>query len=177
MAVYYEYLISSLPMLIFATKAPFSFDYFLSMCEDKIPQRQLLLLKKIAETEVFLQSVGQKTLDRWINFEIALRNELVKARSARKKIEPQKFLRPESELEFGLHHIAMHAVRMPSLIEAEKYLDSQRWNKLDELVQGHFFDFDFLVVYALKLKILLRWQEIEEVKKEELFKETIVAIG
>jgi len=64
-------------------------------------------------------------------------------------------------------------LRNPSIFEAERALDLERWRLLDELSFGHYFDFDALLIYALKLKILERWLKIEIADKERIIKETV----
>jgi len=50
-------------------------------------------------------------------------------------------------------------------------IDQAKWQKLDALVQGHFFDFEFILVYGIKLKILERYQEVGSDKGYENFEE------
>jgi hypothetical protein len=62
----------------------------------------------------------------------------------------------------------MHSHRIPSLIESEKFLDAARWQRLEELSQGHYFDLGALIVYALKLNILWRWEKIAWARAPEM---------
>ena len=62
----------------------------------------------------------------------------------------------------------MTAYRNTSILEAEKILDQARWNFLEALSFGHYFDFDYLLVYGLKLAILARWDKIQKADKEQL---------
>jgi hypothetical protein len=55
----------------------------------------------------------------------------------------------------------MAAILNASPLDAEKALDETRWKALDELATGHYFDLDFLISYALKLRILERWEKIQ----------------
>ncbi|MBL7170724.1 MAG: DUF2764 family protein [Candidatus Omnitrophica bacterium] len=154
MTAYYTYLISSLPMLHFGTKPPFPFDKFCQLCEGLIPDKNIDILKKAS----------------WLAFDRALRNELVKIRAAHKKLDPLKYLREKNlgqstrgQSPFfspNITNIALHAYRTPSILEAEKFLDQARWRFLDELAIGHYFDIDYLIVYANKLLILERWERI-----------------
>jgi len=147
MTAYYTYLISSLPMLHFGTKPPFPFDKFCQLCEGLIPDKNIDVLKKAS----------------WLAFDRALRNELVKIRAAHKKLDPLKYLRyarDNGDTDPSITHIALHAYRTPSILEAEKFLDQARWRSLDELAIGHYFDIDYLIVYANKLLILERWERI-----------------
>lgn len=168
---FYVYLISSLPMLHFGAKPPFSFERFLETCRDKVPEADIGLLKLVQEGYAYAGS--QPTLKKWRAFDTALRNELVKIRASRKHIEPLKYLRGDEYIEPYIAHIAMNAHRTPSILEAEKLLDQERWRALGELAVGHYFDLDFLIVYALELLILERWQRINTADKPRLLQEVL----
>ncbi len=105
-------------------------------------------------------TIKQPTLEKWHEFDRSLRNEFVKIRSGRKKIDPSRYLRGEDS-DQRLYHAALHAYRSPSPIEGERSIDRERWLFLDELLLGHYFDLDTLVIYALKLLILEKWQRID----------------
>jgi len=120
-----------------------------------------------------LKDGGSEVLKKWKDFDIALRNELVKVRAARKKIDPLKYLRQDEYSEPQIVHIAALSLRNPSIFEAEKALDLERWRLLDELSLGRYFDFDTLIIYALKLLILERWAKIGIADKERIMQETL----
>ena len=120
-----------------------------------------------------LQDEGSEVLKKWKYFDINLRNELVKVRAARKKTDPLKYLRHDEYFEPQIVHIASLSLRNPSIFEAERALDLERWRLLDELSFGRYFDFDALIIYALKLLILERWAKIEIADKERIMQETI----
>ncbi|MBN2097829.1 MAG: DUF2764 family protein [Candidatus Omnitrophica bacterium] len=161
MPQYYIYLISSLPVLEFGAAPPFSWSEFLKICTGKIPEADLALLEKAStNTESHPVAAMSATFSRWRLFDTALRNELVKIRSARKHIDPEKYLRHNGYADPLIAHIAMNAYRMSSVLEAEKMLDQARWQFLEELGLGHYFDLDYLLLYAQKLFILERWQKI-----------------
>ena len=166
MPAYYTYLISSLPMLFFGVKAPFSFEKFLEICQDKIPDEEINLLKISSRGSTYKDE--QPSLKKWYSFDTALRNELVKIRAQRKHIDPLKYIRGDGYAELSIAHIAMNAYRNPSILEAEKMLDQAKWQMLDELAIGHYFDLDFLISYALKLLILERWERIRSSDKPQL---------
>jgi hypothetical protein len=52
-------------------------------------------------------------------------------------------------------------------------LDEARWRMLEELCVGHYFDLDFLIIYALKLLILERWQRIRTADGGRLLEEVL----
>jgi hypothetical protein len=173
-ASFYVYLISSLPMLHFGSRPHFSLEQFFQMCRDFIPEGDFKILQLCADG--FLENnPGQPTLTHWREFEIGLRNELVKIRSGFKKIEPDIYLRPGGQSESALYQVAMNSRRSPSLIESEKFLDQERWRKLEELAFGHYFDLDVLIIYCLKLSILWRWERISQADREKLLEQALSA--
>lgn len=163
MPQFHVYLISSLPMLHFGMKPPFSFEKFLKMCEGLVSDEDAAVIASVASrasSSRFTGLLAKTVLGKWYNFDTSLRNELVKIRAARKHIDPLKYLRHDGFTESSISHAALAAARNPSIIESEKMLDRQRWHFLDELSIGHYFDIDFLIIYALKLLILGRWGRI-----------------
>ncbi len=174
MANYYIYLISSLPALNFGSKPPISFAGFLKACEGLVSDWDMDLIRSVGNLGFESVKAKNATLKKWMGFETMLRNELVMIRSARKKSDPAKYLRageyPGSDY---AAHIAINASRKPSLLDAEKALDLDRWRQLDELAIGHYFDMDVLVIYACKLLILERWDKIRHAENKKMLEEAL----
>jgi len=168
---YYTYLISSLPMLNFAAKTPFSLEVFFAKCKGLIADTNLEILRNACSKDIdFLNMTAKGRLKEWVNFEVALRNELARIRARGKKIDPAKFIRLPDYPQFQISRVALAAQRHSAyVLEAEKILDQERWDFLEQLSFGHYFDFDFLLIYALKLKILERRDQIEKADKPRLF--------
>jgi len=175
MGYYYTYLISSLPALQFNTKPPFSREDFLAKCKGLVPERELAVLSGICREESVFpdQTQAKGILVKWVRFETILRNELVRARASRKKIDPSGFLRQPDDFDAQIGHLAMAAYRNASILDAEKMLDQARWDFLESVSSGHYFDFDVLAAYVLKLKILERWDNLRKADKESLFNRAI----
>ena len=175
MGAYYVYLISSLPMLSFVSRMPFTPDEFIAKCEGLIPEQESGILKGIIQAgPSSLSAAAKGVLGEWGKFEIILRNELARARAGRKKSDFSRFVRLPDNFDARISHVAMAAYRSASILEGEKILDQARWDFLESLSFGHYFDFDFLIVYALKLKILERWSRIQDADKEQLFNRMVV---
>jgi hypothetical protein len=174
MPAYYTYLISSLPRLNFSAKAPFSLGDFFTKCKNLIPEKEFGILRSLDRQDFYvLDARSAASLEQWANFEIARRIGLVRARAARKKIDPVKFLRLPDSPQAQISRVAMVAYRSTSILEAEKVLDQARWDFLEELNLGHYFDFDCLLIYGLKLMILERWDKIQKSDKEYLLNAAI----
>lgn len=174
MPSYYIYLISSLPMLQFNAKSPFSVDSFLNRCAELIPAKDVNFIKQVITADAYTLELSRDgILSKWKAFDLALRNELARARAARRKISADKFLHEGALFDINITHIAHASLRKNSILEAEKYLDLERWRVLDEICAGHYFDLDFLLVYALKLAILERWAKIDAADKAEMAKKVL----
>lgn len=166
MTGYYVYLISSLPTLQFGARPPFTMGKFFSNCEELIPDGDM------AELKSSLKDEGEGA---YHDFETALRNELVKIRAQRKHLDASRFLRRDGYADQWIFHIATGAYRNPSVIEREKMLDLERWRFLDELSIGHYFDLEFLKIYARKLSILEKWESVRTADSKKLLEEALAS--
>lgn len=147
-------------MLHFGAKPILSFERFLAMCEGLIPRSEAEVLKALNLTAEGVAVAGNDTLKRWHEFDMALRNDLVRIRASRRRLDPSRYLRSDGYSEAHLYQIALQAYRNASLLEGEIALDQERWRFIDELTPGHYFDFDVLIIYGLKLLILEKWEKI-----------------
>ncbi len=168
MANFYPYLIPSLPMLSFGAPAPFSFAEFIEKCAGFISENDLKTLRSVL-AERPLEALNP-VIRKWLRFNITLKNELVKVRAARKRVSAENYLRPDGYAEPSFYHLALAAHRNPCPLEGEKILDIARWNFLDELSFGHYFDLDLVIIYAYKLLTLERWEKINTADREALLR-------
>jgi hypothetical protein len=170
MADFYPYLMSSLPMLHFGMHPPLSSEKLLEICHGLIPENDYTILSSLNLVEEKApEEATQVTIRQWLCFDTTLRNELVKLRATRRHIDAVRYLRHDGYAAGDLAHIALAAIRNPSVIEGERFLDQERWKVLEEFSFGHFFDLDALIVYAYKLRLLERWENIRVADKERLF--------
>jgi len=174
MADFYPYVIASLPMLHFGMKPPFSFERFLEVYCPLIPEKDLHLVRALPQAEQYFEK-GKRhpIIQKWIEFDLALRNELVRMRATKKHTEPATYLRPEGYSGPSLAPAVMAANMLTSVLDVEKTLDEIRWKALEELATGHYFDLDFLITYAYKLLILQRWENIRSADKTILLEQAL----
>jgi hypothetical protein len=171
MAADYVFLLSSLPMLLFGARPPFSFEVFIEKCRGLISDEDLAWVGKTQGNDP--GPVVQPTLAAYLHFEIVIRNELVRGRAARLKIDPAKYMRPDGYAEPSMAHLAQNAFRAGSLLEGERLLDQARWEHAESLKLGHYFDLDALIVYAIHLRILERWERIRTADKASAIAEAL----
>ncbi len=135
-------------MLEFGEKPVISYEDFLESCRTQLSPANMAIIKKAEEWK------------KWSRFNTALKNEIAVFRATKKSKDSAKYMHGEDDRDPLLVSSAHWAVNLDSPLEAERFLDQLRWEKLEELSKNHYFDIDFLVTYALKLKILERWQTI-----------------
>lgn len=165
MANFYTYLISSFPALQFGMKPPFSFENFLNHCRRFMPDSDMEIIKSPSIAGDYIYDGAHPVLGKWQDFDSDLRNEVAKIRAGRRRIDPGKFVRRDGPADLYIAHAAANVCRNPSVLEAERMLDQERWRFLDELSFGHYFDIDILIIYALKLLILERWERVNSADK------------
>jgi hypothetical protein len=174
MADFYPYLVASLPMLHFQMKPPFSYERFLEVCCSLIPEKDCRVLRLLPQPEQYQKkSEKHPVIRQWIKFDAALRNELVRVRAQKKHLDPAAYMRPDGYRGASLSSVVMAATITPSVLDAEKALDETRWKALDELATGHYFDLEFLIIYAWKLLILERWENIRNAEGRILLEQAL----
>ena len=158
MASYY-YLIASLPMLSADQPMPFSYSTFLEMCQGNVSEDSYRLL-----SELTLKSKDGPLVDEWHSFYSSLMAELGTQRSARlgKPYSTEADRDPISAAQVSA------AMSAQDPLAAERLLLNYEMDTLDSLVGLHDFDDHALFGYALKLKLLERFESFgpEDGKQE-----------
>ena len=170
----YVYLISSLPTLQFGSKPPFTFEKLLELSSRHISGEDMATLKRSSISGDYARKETEPpVLKKWRDFDTALRNELVKIRASHKRLDPNKYLRPGEAADLSIPHITLTAHRNPNILEGERMLDETRWKFLSELEFSHYFDLEFLLIYAHKLLMLERWDRIGSADKNRMLEELV----
>lgn len=147
-------------MLQFGMKPPFSYPDFLEQCGPELSPDDVNILERA--------SIGPSTdiddelplLKEWKSFNRNLGNELARIRAVKKGKDPNIYLRGNEGFDPFTAPLAHWAANQDSPMEGELYLDKIRWNKIEEIKQGHYFDIESLAAYGLELQILERWNRI-----------------
>lgn len=174
MSGYYSYILSGFPALHFGMIPPFSLDDFISKLRGFVPEDEQVIIRKYVLGNI-PEIVGEEpTVCTFIAFETALRNLLVRLRSVDRNISPEKYLKSrEEKIDQRIDQYALEAHKCVDPLESEKILDRARWSCLTEMESGHIFDFPALLIYAMKLRILVKWQTIGMVDTTAIFNTTL----
>jgi hypothetical protein len=176
----YYYLVSSLPVLLIEAEAPITEQYFIDMCKSRLTAADLLLLQQAVLLPVGQPYPRNGTLDRWFSWEHALRNELVKLRATALSRDPHAYFRGDEAgiIDFTeIEGIARDALGQQTPLISEESLIKARWNFLDGLEIGHYFDIDRVIIYYLKLQLLLRKELFKADEGKEEFERIYTSIS
>jgi len=166
----YYYAVSSLPFLDFENDPGISFDEFNNICRSALLDKDFAVLNSISLTNLKEISSGIPIIDKWVSWEGTLRNEIAKLRGVSLGVESSSYTF-EVESNSVAPGIAGTAYKLDSPLKAEELLDMARWQFLDELEVGHFFDLEKLIVYSLRLQILERKRMFTKEKGNKNFQE------
>jgi len=154
----YYYFIASLPLLDFDQPLPFPVEKFRADCErllvpsdyqdilcvleDRLLHGHHDLIRRMARVrDLFFQELGQR------------RRRMYQHHAQEQHSEEYSPYPRITEL-------LNHADQASHPLAAEILIAKTMWHYLDELTAGHIFGMDHLLVYAFRLKILARFEEI-----------------
>lgn len=151
------YLLSSLPLLRRNETPPLSYDDFMRQCREQLAANDLLQIE-LAQLlpPADAQAVRAPLLRDWYAWETFVRNILAEARARRKRIESARFQRPTDYFQPSDRKRVEEIFALSGAEEREVALLQLRWEHLDELESGHYYDLGVLLVYALRLQLLQR---------------------
>jgi len=167
----YYYFAASLPMISFDSKASFSVEEYLDLCGQFLGEEDLASVKSILLEDIKDIKISSSVVKKHVAFEKSFKNEKANSRARRVRRNPVDYMQEDSFRDYNLEEVFSQVSKRDNLLEAEKELDKIRWQFLDDIVFGHYFDMDYLLVYGLKLKILERYKEIALSRGSEIYKE------
>lgn len=156
---FYYYLIASLPMLRPDDAGGMTLKKFMDLCEEHVSPSEMDILKN-ASLENVRGVSSDRNLALWEEREREMRNQLVVLRAKRSGLPATDFLFDERE-DLFVSPMMKEIFEEPSPLKAENRLNDLRWSLLNELETGHYFDFDHLVIYCLKLQLIEKMSIIE----------------
>lgn len=154
MAQYY-YTVSSLPTLSIETNPGISVEQFLYECEAEIPENKMTILTNTTLVPPKTEQDIPRILKEWYAYATTFQNQLIQSRAKKLNRNPKDHLR-YSDAAPEAYTKANASLSIDNPLEAEIFQINSQYQFLDDLEVGHIFDFDFLLIYKLKLELLLR---------------------
>ena len=170
----YFYTLAALKTFNLEEKVPVTEEYFLQFAEDTIAAKDYRILLKCRWG--LTEPTGFSFADRILSWEKELRLELAKARVSKLPFELSPTLKASSG-NYSLLEQVRTVMAIESPLDAERYLDQMRWSYLEEIGARHYFDFEALVIYYLKLQLALRQEKFQEELGKDSFKKEYAALA
>jgi len=152
----YYYLISSLPAIILGEKPYYSSEEFMKLCSIWIRNSDVEKLSKLTLNLEDTNTDNNFARD-WYKYEKILRNSSVKNRAPKLNKDPLPYLKPEDKIYTDIERKVQDSFSSATPLEKEMALDKLRWEIIDFLEIGHFFDLEKLCAYKLRLLICEKW--------------------
>lgn len=136
----YYYFVSQLPFLTFGQESYIDKEGFLGEAKKWLSDKDFSSVSGVSLNDFYPRDGDSEVLANYKNFERALREEI------------SRFRRNESRIgsSFDLN------LNQGTPLEIEKALLHLRWEFIESLEGGHFFDLEILILHFLKLQVLER---------------------
>jgi hypothetical protein len=165
----YYYFASTLPMLAWDAKPPMERDEFLRDCERLLDVHDFRLIENVFLAEPRKIKTRHDFYNQWMERLTKFRNELVFWRAQKAGKDPYAHVRGMHYPDPYLRGMIEQAAQAEHPLAVERKLDAFHWQFLEDATTCHYFDFTYIVGYALKLKILERYQRIRSSQGQETF--------
>lgn len=164
------YLVSQLPDISAAgekSALPITEKYYRDLCSRFFDDKQKLILDKLSVDAPRLpESTGSDFLDKWYEFERALRFALAQIRA--QKLKKDIGTIPVS-ITADIVQAARTAVGMDSPLSAEQFLYEFRLGILGKLQPLDYFSVDAVLAYGVRLMLLERIRKFDKEKGTESY--------
>ena len=178
MAQYY-FTVAALPQLFFNSDTFPTVDEFMDLCREHVIPRELSGLEEGLKADgIETMAEGNCVIDEmrvWLLWDLSLRSDLavLRAQALGREVD----LYQDFPRVLGTFEIAREAMMQSSPFDAEEIISKARWDILDELEIGHYFDIEKLLIYLLKLQILERRAKFTDERGSENFEITYKSIA
>lgn len=160
----YYYLMASVPSLDLKMTPSLSSESFLKTALEQLSQEHGEQLCQILSDEPLCSADCE--INQYLQWDKAVRNALVKLRApAGDNGEECR----EGELIPAASTLAAALFKIESPLKAEQTWDGERWQFLENLKTGHYFDFEAVAIYALQLRLAERQSRFQEKVGEEQY--------
>jgi hypothetical protein len=171
------YLVSQLPDISAAgekSTLPITEKYYRDLCSRFLDPEQISVLNILSlEAPKECLKTGSDFLDKWYEFERALRYALCVVRAQKMKKDAGSI--PVS-ITADIVQVARTAVGMDSPLSAEQYLYDYRISVLNTLQPLDNFSVDYVFAYGIRLMLLERMKKFDKVKGTDSYHKIYDAI-
>lgn len=183
----YHYIIASLPDLVadFSLKE-FSYDKFSTMIKENLSERDRRIvawfeygLTPANLSRHFYREIGKlkcKFLSDYFAFDRNLRNLQVEFLASADQEKGDRYKVGETDRSIKELPEIRSILENKNIIEREAQMDKLKWDKINEMIQGHYFDMDVILAFLAKGVILRRWSSLDRERGAVLFEQFVTEV-
>lgn len=153
-------------MLKSGESLPITYESFIAECKEKCSKRHYAIIASASLNGQ--KKTKNKFLHSFEHFKVMVAKELASFRAQRLKLDDVRY-QYLGDKESRITETVRKAVFSDNPLDGEKLVLSLYWSYLDDVANGHQFDLDALLVYALRLQILQRLSLFGQDKGNEEF--------
>ena len=146
----FYFTVSSLPLLLLDADLTLTPESFVELCKDQLPPSSFSEFEDAIKLEGITQNKTAAMLRLWTQ---SLKYELARLRA--QKLGWEFDVQYEVPYFQATETTARESFNEESPLLAEEILNRARWNYLEELEIGHYFDLEKLIIYYFKLVLLI----------------------
>ncbi len=156
----YPYVVASLPALQFGEEPPMTAGELLEYCAELVQTDDLARVRLVIEGR--LDELREPAVHGFAQRDIQLRNAVARQRAGRVGVDSARFLRRHDGWDVEIEDTATQAMSIIDPLERELLLDRLRWRLLEEMAADPAFGVQALYSYALRLRLLEKWQRLTD---------------
>lgn len=157
----YYSLISSLPNIYLGCENPISYNDFINSCNVILKNSEIEIIQSLFNNTI--NKDNHIVLTKWENIEIQIKNNLAKYRAQILNIDSKQYLKNHYGYSGEIDNSIQSILNTENPGEIEKKIDQFKIKLLEELI-GDYFSFEKIIVYAIQLKIILKWNDMDDEK-------------
>ena len=155
----YFYFAATLPDLSFSREPPMSHETFVNLCREHLSERDIAAVEALGPSN---GDTSNSFVRGWKTLDIQLRNALARTRALVLGRDPNPCIREHGDFDTSIEKIVSDAYTRDTPRDREIAIDRFRWAQAESLSGYDAFSIDAILAYAVKLKLVERWANINK---------------
>lgn len=155
----YYSLVSSLPILNLDFSECMTKEEFISSCSCHLNNKEMSIIINLLNNKKISKN---KFLDKYYNLETQINNSILKMRCQKYNTESKQLINQHEGYSGSIENALNKAYSLDNPLLIEMEIDKIFFNALNDMVENDFFSFSKIISYALQLKIVSRWNKMND---------------
>jgi len=169
----YYYFAATLPRITFDGPNAINLERFSELCKGQLADSDMDAVTAVREgTEA---AVCHPALAEWVRQDNKLKFSIAKIRAARLKRDFTEIARESNEHDPELDKEVVEAYARHNPADRERVFDRLRWGYCEDIARFDSFAAEFIITYAIRLRIADRWAVMSTAKGAETLQKALTS--